>query len=94
MQFGIGKSYAASDPKYQVVKDAGFSYFFPIDNSSPYYVQVKDGYYRQWRVDIDGITMQKVRDGKATALPLFFDTKALWDPLRPDPTPTLATGVK
>ena len=90
----IGTSYAASDPKYQVLKDAGFSYFFPIDNSSPYYVQVKDGYYRQWRVDIDGITMQKVRDGKATALPLFFDTAALWDPLRPDPTPTLATGVK
>jgi Polysaccharide deacetylase len=90
----IGKSYAASDPKYQVVKDAGFSYFFPIDNSSPYFAQVKDGYYRQWRVDIDGITMQKVLDGKPTALPLFFDTKALWDPLRPNPTPTLATGVK
>lgn len=92
--FGIGKSYAAGDPKYQVVKDAGFSYFFPIDNSSPYFVQVKDGYYRQWRVDVDGITMQKVLDGKATALPLFFDTKAVWDPDRPTPTPKDATGVK
>lgn len=92
--FGIGKSYAASDPKYQLLHDKlGYEYFFPIDNSSPYYVQVKDGYYRQWRVNIDGITMQKVLDGKPSALPLFFDTKSLWDPERPKPTPTDATGV-
>ena len=93
VQFGIGKTYAPTDPKYKLLKDAGFNYFFPIDNTSPYYAQVKDGYYRQWRVNIDGITMQKVLDGKPSALPLFFDTKALWDPDRPKPTPKDATGV-
>lgn len=91
----ITVKYSESDPKYSYLHDkAGFRYFFPIDNSAPYFAQVGADYYRQWRVNIDGITMQKVLDGKTTALPQFFDAAAVWDPKRPKPTPKLALGVK
>lgn len=92
---GIGRSYAPSDPKYTYLHDTeGYDYYFPIDNSSALFSQIKGGYYRQWRVNVDGITMQKARDGKPVALNQFFDTMSLWDPDRPIPTPTTATGVK
>lgn len=64
--------------KYEYAFANGFRYFCNVD-SSQYWVQMKDGYFRQGRINFDGERM--MRDPEK--LQYFFDVEAVLDPARP-----------
>ncbi|QHB99276.1 polysaccharide deacetylase [Epidermidibacterium keratini] len=82
------EQYAASNPKFAFLHDTeAFSYYFPVDASQPYWMQMGPQSVRQARINIDGITLQRALDGKTTVLNQFFDPQSTIDPQRPLPVP-------
>lgn len=79
--------YARSNAKFAYLSDQGFDYFFNVDASVAHWVQLRPDSMRMGRINIDGITLSRAIEGRQDVLPLFFDAKAVIDPLRPLPTP-------
>lgn len=76
-----------SGEKYQILKDFGFKYFCNVD-SNKYWVQIRDGYVRQGRRNLDGYRMyynpERLED--------LFSTQEVWDEGRPTPVPSMNAG--
>lgn len=82
--------YTSANPKFSFLHDQeGFQYYFNVDGTSPYWVQTGPNYFRQARINIDGLSMQRVLDGKNSPLPAFFDVASTIDPKRPTPVPAV-----
>lgn len=64
--------------KYEYAIANGFRYFCNVD-SAQYWVQMKDDYLRQGRINFDGERMMKDPD----KLKCFFDVETVLDPTRP-----------
>ena len=64
--------------KYEYAIANGFRYFCNVD-SAQYWVQMKDDYLRQGRINLDGERMMKDPD----KLSCFFDVESVLDPTRP-----------
>lgn len=80
--------YARSNTKFAFLHDTqGFDYYFPIDASKPAWAQLTSQSFRQARIDVDGITMQRQLDHHHTVLENFFNTASTIDPQRPLPLP-------
>lgn len=71
-----------SGPKYDYLKKAGYDYYFNVDGSTPAWGQLGDGYLREARFNIDGISLKAALDGRK-AMYEFFDPKTVLDPKRP-----------
>lgn len=82
------EKYTMANPKFALLHgDAGFNYFFPIDASTLFWSQLGPQYWRQARINVDGISMQRELDGATTPLRSFFDTRSTIDKHRPLPLP-------
>lgn len=68
-----------SGDKYDLMKQYDFWYFCNVDSSNPYWVQIRDGYLRQGRINADGLLMQT----RPKALEPFFDVDSVLDKSRP-----------
>lgn len=75
---GIG---AYSGDKYEILKSFGFKYFCNVDGSTVAWVQIRDGYVRQGRRNLDGYRMWYGAD----KLSDLFDVAEVWDETRPTP---------
>lgn len=64
--------------KYEYAIKSGFRYFCNVD-SSQYWVQMKDDYLRQGRINLDGERMMKAPD----KLSCFFNVDSVLDTTRP-----------
>ncbi len=64
--------------KYEYAIKSGFRYFCNVD-SAQYWVQRKDNYLRQGRINLDGERMMNDPD----KLSCFFDVESVLDPTRP-----------
>lgn len=85
--------YSSRNAAFRFLHDTeGFDYFFPIDASRPAWSQLSDNTWRQARIDVDGISMQRELDGQRTPLENFFNVRSTLDPLRPLPVPGIARG--
>ena len=76
-----------SNPAYKMYKDHGFLYFCNTDASSKYWVQIRNGYIRQARIDCGGYQLYRSLS-KASKTDIFedmFDSKNIFDPSRPTP---------
>lgn len=83
---GIEK-YGQNNPKFAFLHNTeGFSYYFNVDGSQEYWMQIGPQSVRQARINVDGITLQKALDG-STLLTPFFDPQSTIDPQRPLPVP-------
>lgn len=71
-----------SGPKYQLMKKDGFDFYFGIDTSKPAWMQLTDGYLRQARINVDGLSMAAALKGRHHVLGKFFDVKKVIDPAR------------
>lgn len=73
-----------SGEKFEYLKSQGYDYFCNVD-SSQYYVQIRDNYFRQGRRNLDGYRMyynpELVSD--------LFDAGSVFSPSRPLPVPTM-----
>ncbi|XVX21684.1 polysaccharide deacetylase [Actinomycetota bacterium] len=84
------RPYSQANPKVAYLHgEQGFDYFFGVDATSQHWVQLGESTLRQARVNIDGLSMQRAMDGKRSAVPQFFDSKATVDKHRPLPVPSL-----
>ena len=73
-----------SGDKFEYLKGAGYNYFCNVD-STKYYVQIRDRYFRQGRRNLDGYRMYYNPD----LLEDLFDAKSVFDPARPTPVPPM-----
>ena len=73
-----------SGDKFEYLKSVGYNYFCNVD-SSKYFVQIRDRYFRQGRRNLDGYRMYY----NPELLEDLFDAKAVFDPSRPTPVPPM-----
>ena len=78
----------AIQEKYQYLDSLGFDYYCPVDGAQ-YWTQMKDGYFRQGRRNLDGIRMWWAVSGEKDTLSDLFDASKVFDPSRPTPVEDL-----
>ena len=81
---GNWEGYTSDNKKYDYYKSRGYRYFCNVD-SSQYWVQITDDYFRQGRRDIDGYRMYY----NPEVLSDLFDVSEIWDSSRPTPVPEM-----
>ncbi|WP_251135404.1 polysaccharide deacetylase family protein [Exiguobacterium sp. s192] len=72
-----------SGDKYRYLTQKGFRYFYNVDASQHAWKQAGKDYYRQARINVDGIRLRQAIAGKTNVLDSFFDAKTVFDPMRP-----------
>ncbi|WP_312194072.1 polysaccharide deacetylase family protein, partial [Exiguobacterium sp.] len=80
----VGDWHDYSGEKYRLLNDSGFRYFFNVDASQHAWKQVGPDYFRQARINVDGIRLRQAVAGKTSVLDPFFDAKKVFDPARPE----------
>lgn len=73
-----------SGDKFEYLKSVGYNYYCNVD-SSKYFVQIRDRYFRQGRRNLDGYRMYY----NPELLEDLFDASAVFDPVRPTPVPPM-----
>lgn len=81
---GSWEGYSADNEKYEFYKSQGYRYFCNVD-SSQYFVQITDQYFRQGRRNLDGYRMYY----NPEMLSDLFDVADVWDSSRPTPVPQM-----
>ncbi len=83
---------AQTNPVYAYYKSAGYNFYANVDASSEYWIQIRDAYVRQGRIDCDGLQMYRALSGEAkkNVFENLFDVKSVFSSARP--TPVSATG--
>ena len=76
--------YTEENYRYQYLASKGFRYFCNVD-SSQYFVQITDQYFRQGRRNLDGYRMYYNPD----MLSDLFNVSDVWDSARPTPVPPM-----
>ncbi|MDO5701801.1 MAG: polysaccharide deacetylase family protein [Lachnospiraceae bacterium] len=90
---GTWRDYDAStNDVYAYFKSKGYNFYANVDASGEYWVQIRDGYCRQGRIDCDGLQMWRAISGtaKKNVFEKLFDVTSVFDARRP--TPVSATG--
>ena len=73
-----------SGDKFEYLKSVGYDYYCNVD-SSKYFVQIRDRYFRQGRRNLDGYRMYY----NPELLEDLFVAKDVFDPARPTPVPPM-----
>lgn len=81
---GNWEVYSPDNPKFAYYKESGYNYFMNVD-SSQYWVQITDRYFRQGRRNLDGYRMYY----NPEMLSDLFDVADVWDADRPVPVPPI-----
>ena len=81
---GGWEGYSMDNPKFAYYKSRGYNYYCNVD-SSQYFVQITDEYFRQGRRNLDGYRMYYNPD----LLSDLFDVSEVWDSTRPTPVPEM-----
>lgn len=76
---GGSEPYSESNAKYKYLSQQGFNIFCNVDASKPSWGQLGDKFYRNARINVDGIRFQSDLDGSDTVLRQFFNTKQVID---------------
>lgn len=87
---GDWQDYSQDNEKFQYYKSVGYNFFCNVDGSTPYWVQIRDNYVRQGRIDLDGFMLYKASTGQTDVLDGMFDASQAFDSRRP--TPVVANG--
>lgn len=87
---GDWHDYSSDNEKFNYYKSAGYNYFCNVDGSVPYWVQIRENYVRQGRINLDGYMLYKASQGMTDVINDMFDAKEVFDSSRP--TPVVANG--
>lgn len=90
---GTWKDYnAATNPVYAYFKGVGYNFYANVDASTEYWIQIRDAYVRQGRIDCDGYQMWRALSGEAkkNVFENLFDVSSVFSSARP--TPVSAVG--
>ncbi len=83
---GSWKGYSEDNEKYQYFKSQGYNYFCNVD-STRYFLQIRDGYVRMGRRNLDGYRIWNDVHQGVGLLTDLFDASAVLDPKRTDMPP-------
>ncbi|WHY71220.1 hypothetical protein [Fictibacillus enclensis] len=72
-----------SNNKYHYLKSQGFDYYANVDASKITWSQLGPHYFRQARINVDGLRMREALAGENEVLKHFFDVKRVFDSSRP-----------
>lgn len=81
---GGWEGYSMDNEKFAYYKSRGYDYYCNVD-SSQYFVQISDQYFRQGRRNLDGYRMYY----NPNMLSDLFDVSQVFDPSRPTPVPEM-----
>lgn len=87
---GDWQDYSSNNEKYQYFKNAGYNFYCNVDASVPYWVQIRDDYVRQGRINLDGYMLYQSSQGNTTVIDNLFLASQVFDSRRP--TPVVANG--
>lgn len=89
---GNWRDYSADNDKFAYYKSAGYNFFCNVDGSQPYWVQIRDNYVRQGRINLDGYMLSQAKAGSEKALTvlgnLFPEPENVFDQRRPSSVST------
>ena len=88
---GDWHDYSADNEKFNFYKSAGYNFFCNVDGSVPYWVQIRENYVRQGRINLDGYMLYRASQGQTDVINDMFDAKEVFDSSRP--TPVTANGM-
>ncbi len=75
--------YSTDNEKYAYLKSQGFNFYCNVD-SSQYFLQIRDGYVRQGRRNLDGYRLWNDAKGNTNYTSDLFDAAEVLDPARTD----------
>lgn len=83
---------ASTNAVYAYYQGQGYNFYANVDASNKYWVQIRDRYCRQGRIDCDGLQMWRALSGEAktNVFEDMFDVSTVFDSARP--TPVSASG--
>lgn len=87
---GSWKDYSMENPQYAYYKGQGFNFFCNVDGSQKAWIQIRDEYVRQGRINLDGYMLYKASQGETDVIEDLFDVNKVFDSRRP--TPVVAVG--
>lgn len=87
---GSWQDYSSENPQYAYYKGQGFNFFCNVDGSQKAWIQIRENYVRQGRINLDGYMLYKAMMGQTSVTEDFFDASKIFDPARP--TPVVASG--
>jgi hypothetical protein len=89
---GSFRDYTEENEKYAYYKGEGYRFYANVDASTPHWLQIRQNYLRQGRIDCDGLQMWRSLSGQAktNVFEGLFDVKSVFDETRP--TPVTASG--
>ena len=87
---GDWRDYSSDNEKYQYYKSAGYNFFCNVDGSTYSWVQIRDNYVRQGRINLDGYMLYKASSGQTDVLNSMFNASEVFDSRRS--TPVTANG--
>lgn len=73
------RPYDGNNAKFEYLKSQGFRIFCNVDASVSSWGQLGNDYYRNARINIDGIRFQSVIENRNTTLDQFFSVKDIYD---------------
>ncbi|MFC3526184.1 hypothetical protein CHL76_15635 [Marinococcus halophilus] len=68
--------------KYEWLRDQGYRYFANVDASTEAWKQLEPGYFRQARINVDGMRMREALQGQTDVLDPFFDVEDVYSDQR------------
>ena len=87
---GDWHDYSSDNEKFTYYKGAGYNFFCNVDGSVPYWVQIRENYVRQGRINLDGYMLYRASQGATDVINDMFDAKEVFD--QSLPTPVVANG--
>ncbi|WP_404289378.1 polysaccharide deacetylase [Glutamicibacter arilaitensis] len=78
----IARTGAYSGARFELLKKEGFMYFYGVDGTITAWMQQRDDYQRQMRINIDGLQFEKEKRGDRPVLKTFFDVDEVIDSAR------------
>ncbi len=81
---GDWRDYSADNEKFNYFKSAGYNFFCNVDGSVPYWIQIRENYVRQGRINLDGYMLYKAKQGMTEVTSGMFDASGVYDSRRPD----------
>ena len=83
---GGAGDYTWDNDKFAMYKDAGYNFYCNVDGSHPAWIQIRDYYVRQARINLDGFMLWRALNGETHVLDgLIGSVDDIFDSRRPTP---------
>lgn len=87
---GDWHDYTTSNAKFNYYKSEGYNFFCNVDGSVAYWVQIRESYVRQGRINLGGYILERANQGLTDVVSELFDIKQVFNS---DRTASSSTGT-